>query len=225
MFEPLAMTKVIIAGSRDYMGAAIDAMHKRDAVHIADFVDEDEDFKIGKPYARVAQLSERAVSLRSIASYLRIKGKEDIPSKFSEGAIIDTIDEKTQRLDFEVTQVTDSISEIESHIKDINDKKRLLEPLKGFDLPLELYSGYRSLAVFVGTLKGSPTISDITSDYELETVPYGRGNAIALFCTSRIRRRRSKALAGAQLCNSSAPRNGGYPEGHTRRSRCKAHRG
>jgi V/A-type H+/Na+-transporting ATPase subunit I len=181
MFEPQAMTKVIIAGSKDYMGVAIDAMHKRDAVHIADFVDEDEDFKIGKPYARVAQLSERAVSLRSIASYLSIKGKEDIPSKYSEGAIIDTIDEKTQRLDFEVTHVTDSISEIESRIKDINDKKRLLEPLKSFDLPLDLYSGYRSVAVFVGTLKGSPTISDITSAYELETVPYGRGQAIALF--------------------------------------------
>jgi len=181
MFEPQAMTKVIIAGSKDYMGIAIDAMYKRDVVHIADFADEDEDFKIGKPYARVSQLSERAISLRSIASYLSIKGKEDIPNKYSERAIIDTIDEKTQRLDFEVTQVTDNISEIESRIKDINDKKRLLEPLKSFDLPLNLYRGYRSLAVFVGTLKGSPTISDITNDYEVETVPYGRGQAIALF--------------------------------------------
>jgi V/A-type H+-transporting ATPase subunit I len=175
------MTKVIIAGSKDYMNIAVDAMHKHDVVHIADFVDEDEDFKIGKPDERITNLSERAVSIRSIASYLNIKGKEDIPNKYPEGAIIDTIDAKTKQLDFEVKQVTNSISEIESKIKDVKDKKRLLEPLKGFDLPLDLYTGYRSLAVFVGTLKGYLTISDITSDYELETVPYGRGHAIALF--------------------------------------------
>jgi len=181
MFEPQPMTKVIIAGSKDYMNIAVDAMHKHDVVHIADFVDEDEDFKIGKPDERITNLSERAVSIRSIASYLNIKGKEDIPNKYPEGAIIDTIDAKTKQLDFEVKQVTNSISEIESKIKDVKDKKRLLEPLKGFDLPLDLYTGYRSLAVFVGTLKGSLTISDITSDYELETVPYGRGHAIALF--------------------------------------------
>jgi V/A-type H+-transporting ATPase subunit I len=181
MFEPQAMTKVIIAGSKDYMGVAIDTLHKHNVVHIADFVDEDEDFKIGKPYASATKVSERAVSLRSIASYLNITGKEDIQSRYPEGAITDEIDEKTERLNFEVTQVTHKISDIDSHIKDINDKKRLLDPLKSFDLPLDLYGGYRSLAVFVGTLKGSPPISDITNDYELETVPYGRGHVIALF--------------------------------------------
>jgi V/A-type H+-transporting ATPase subunit I len=181
MFEPQAMTKVIIAGSKDYMSVAIDAMHKHDVVHIADFTDEDEDFKIGKPHASITKLSERAVSLRSVASYLGIKGKEDIPNKYSEGAIIDTLDEKTERLDFEVAQVADRISQTDSSIKEINDKKRMLEPLRSFDLPLDLYRGYSSLAVFVGTLKGSPAIDEITNDYELETAPYGRGHAIALF--------------------------------------------
>ncbi len=181
MFEPQPMTRVIIAGSKDYINIAIDVMHKHDVVHIADFVDEDEDFKIGKPHESITKLSERAVSLRSLASYLSIKGKEDIPNKYPEGAIIDTIDAKTEQLDVEVTQVTERLSEIESKIKDIKDKKRLLEPLKSFDLPLELYTGYQSLAVFVGTLKGSPLISDIANDYELETALYGRGHAISLF--------------------------------------------
>jgi V/A-type H+/Na+-transporting ATPase subunit I len=181
MFEPQAMTKVIIAGSKDYMNIAIDAMHKHDVVHIADFTDEDEDFKIGKPHASITKLSQRAVSLRSIASYLSIKGKEDIPNKYPEGAIIDTLDEKTERLDFEVAQVADRISQIDSSIKEVKDKKRMLEPLRSFDLPLDLYRGYSSLVVFVGTLKGSPAIDDITNDYELEAAPYGRGQAIALF--------------------------------------------
>jgi V/A-type H+-transporting ATPase subunit I len=150
-------------------------------MHIVDFVNEDNDFKIGKPYATATKLSERAVSLRSMASYLSITGKEDTPGRHPEDAIADEIDEKTERLSFEVTQVTHNISDIDSRIKDINDKKRLLDPLKSFDLPLDLYGGYRSLAVFVGTAKELPTISDITNDYELETAPYMRGHAIALF--------------------------------------------
>jgi V/A-type H+-transporting ATPase subunit I len=181
MFEPLAMTKVIIAGSKDYMGVAIDVIHKHDVIHIADFIDEDEDFKIGKPHASITKLSERVVSLRAVASYLNIKGKEEILNKYPEDAIIDTIDEKTESLNFEVAQIADRISQTEASIREIKDKKRMLEPLKGFDLPLDLYRGYNSLAVFVGTLKGSPAIEDITNDYELEAAAYGRKQAIALF--------------------------------------------
>ena len=186
MFEPQAMTKVIVAGSKDRMGVTIDVLHQHNLVHITDFVDEDENFKIGKPYASAAKLSERAVSLRSTASFLGITGKEDVQNKFQEDALTREIDEKTERLNFEVTEVADRQSDIDSRIKDINDKKKLLDPLKGFDLPLDLYRGYRSLAVFVGTLKGSPVISDITRDYELEIVPYGRGHAIALFVPQEV---------------------------------------
>jgi V/A-type H+-transporting ATPase subunit I len=213
MFEPQPMTKVIIAGSKDYMRVAIDAMHKRDTVHIADFVDEDEDFKIGKPYASATTLSQRAVSLRSIASFLRIKGKEDVPNKYPEAAIIDSIDAKTEHLNFEVSQVADRISEIEAKIKDFKDKKRLLEPLKSFDLPLELYTGYRSLAVFVGTLKGPPTISDITNDYELEIAPYGRGNAIALFVPREFEDEALKRLQEQSYAALPLPDLEGTPKG------------
>jgi len=212
MFEPQPMTKVIIAGSKDYMNIAIGAMHKHDVVHIADFVDEDEDFKIGKPQASITRLSERAVSLRSIASYLSIKGKEDIPSKYPDDTIIDTIDVKTEQLDVEVTQVTDRISEIESKIKDIKDKKRLLEPLKSFDLPLDLYTGYQSLAVFVGTSKGVPIISDITNDYELETTPYGRGHAISLFVPREFEDDVLKRLQEQGYATLSLPKLEGVPK-------------
>ena len=212
MFEPQAMTKVIIAGSKDHMGVAIDALHKHNVVHITDFVDEDADFKIGKPYGSATKLSEQAVSLRSIASYLHITGKEDIQSRYPEGAITDEIDEKTERLNFDVTQVTHEISDIDSRIKDINDKKRLLDPLKSFDLPLDLYGGYHSLAVFVGTLKGSPAISDITNDYELETVPYGRGHAIVLFVPREFEDDVLKRLQDQSYSALSLPEMEGTPK-------------
>ncbi|MGZ4910599.1 MAG: V-type ATP synthase subunit I [Halobacteriota archaeon] len=206
------MTKVIIAGSKDYMGVAIDALHKHNVVHIADFVDEDDDFKICKPYASATKLSERAVSLRSIASYLSISGKEEIHNRYPEGAITDGIDEKTERLNFEVAQVTDKISDIDSRIKEIDDKKRLLDPLKNFDLPLDLYGGYQSLAVFVGTLKGLPPISDITNDYEVETVPYGKGHTIALFVPREFEDDVLKRLQDQSYSALSPPEMEGTPK-------------
>jgi V/A-type H+-transporting ATPase subunit I len=212
MFEPQAMTKVIIAGSKDYMSIVIDALYKHNAVHISDFVDEDHDFKIGKPYANATKLSERAVSLRAIASYLSITGKEDIQSRYPEGTITDEIDEKTEHLNVEVTQVTDKISDIDSRIKDINDKKRLLDPLKSFDLPLDLYSGYQSLAVFVGTLKGLPAIGDVTNDYELETVPYGKVHAIALFVPKEFEDDVLKRLQDQSYSTISLPEMEGTPK-------------
>jgi len=212
MFEPQPMTKVIIVGSKDYMNIAIDAMFKHNVIHITDFVDEDEDFKIGKPHESITKLSERAVTLRSLASYLSIKGKEDISKKYPEGAIIDAIEEKTEQLDVEVTQVTDKISEIDSKIKDINDKKRLLAPLKSFELPLELYTGYQSLAVFFGTLKGSPNISDITNDYELETAPYGRGLTISLFVPRKFEDEVLKRLQEQGYSTLPLPKMEGVPK-------------
>jgi V/A-type H+-transporting ATPase subunit I len=194
------------------MSIVIGALHKHNAVHIADFVDEDDDFRIGKPYDNATKLSERAVSLRSIASYLSIKGKEDIQNRYPEGTITDEIDEKTERLNFEVTQVTDKISDIDSRIKDINDKKRLLDPLKSFNLPLDLYGGYRSLAVFVGTLRGPPAISDITNDYELETVPYGKGQAIALFIPKEFEDDVLKRLQDQSYSALSLPEMEGTPK-------------
>jgi V/A-type H+-transporting ATPase subunit I len=212
MFEPQAMTKVVVAGSKDYMGLAIDSLYKHNAVHITDFVDEDEDFKIGKPYAQAVKLSERAVSLRSIASYLGITGKEEVRNRYPIGAITDEIDEKTERLNFEVTQVTDKISDIDSRIKDISDQKRLLDPLSSFDLSLDLYRGYRSLAVFVGTLKTVLSISDITNDFELETVPYGKGHAVALFVPKEFEDDVLKRLQDQSYSALSLPEMEGTPK-------------
>ncbi|MGZ4929309.1 MAG: V-type ATP synthase subunit I [Halobacteriota archaeon] len=212
MFEPQPMTKVIIAGSKDHMNIAIDVMYKHDTIHITDFVDEDEDFKIGKPHESITKLSERTVSLRSLASYLSIKGKEDIPNKYPEGSIINTIDAKTEQLDIEVSHVTDKISEIDSKIKDINDKKRALGPLKSFDLPLEFYSGYHSLAAFAGTLKDAPIINDITNDYELETAPYGKGLAISLFVPQEFEEEVLKRLQEQGYSSLPLPKMEGVPK-------------
>ena len=181
MLKPEDMTKVIIAGSNDHMDTIIKVMHAHDAVHITDFVEENDDFKIGKPLSKASSLSERAISLRSIASYLKIKGVEEIPNKIAVTSIEDSLDEIIERLNFEVSKITQGVNEVDAKIKDIDDKRKLLDPFKNFDIPLEMYGGYESLAVFVGLIKGHVAIDEITDNYHLESAPYSRGQVIALF--------------------------------------------
>jgi len=104
-------------------------------MHIVDFVNEDNDFKIGKPYA-TATNSQNAVSLRSMASYLSITVKRH-SGQHPEDAIADEIDEKRSDSVLKFTQ-SHTYKRYRFAHQDINDKKRLLDPLKSFDLPLDL---------------------------------------------------------------------------------------
>ncbi|MGZ4882090.1 MAG: V-type ATP synthase subunit I [Halobacteriota archaeon] len=181
MFKPLEMCKIIIAGSKEHLDPTIEALYGHNALHITDFTEEDDQFKIGRPRPDATGLSEKAIRLRSLASYLNIKGKEDVDKKYEITTIKSTVDERLERLDFEVSAITNKLNEIDAKIKELNDKEKRLEPIKGFDIPVELYRGYRSLATFVGFVDTLPAIEAIIPDYLLDSAPYGKGHVIALF--------------------------------------------
>jgi V/A-type H+-transporting ATPase subunit I len=212
MLKPEDMTKVIIAGSNAHMDATIKVMHAHDAVHITDFVEESDDFKIGKPLSKASSLSERAISLRSIASYLKIKGKEEVPNKIAVTSIEATIDEIIEHLNFEVSKVTQKVNDVDAKIKDIDDKRKLLDPFKNFDISLEMYSGYESLAVLVGLIKGHVAIDEITDNYHLESAPYGRGQVIALFVPKDFEAEVLSALQEQNFTAISIPELTGAPK-------------
>lgn len=214
MFKPQEMSKVIIAGTKDYMKAAIDVLHAHDVVHITEFAEESEDFKIGKPFPEATKLSEQAVSLRSISNYLNIKGKEDVSTKYTVASIEATFSEKIERLNFKVSQITHKISDLDSQIKDFVDKKKQLDPIKGFDIPVEMYRGYESIVVFVGLIKGQLSIGNITTDYYLESTPYSRGNVIALFVPKAFETEVFTALQEQNFTAISIPEMEGVPKEH-----------
>jgi len=212
MFKPQEMSKVIIAGTKDYMKAAIDVLYAHDVVHITEFAEESEGLKIGKPFPEATKLSEQAVSLRSIANYLNIKGKEDVSTKYTVASIEATFSEKIERLNFEVSQVTQKISDLYSQIKDFTDKKKQLDPIKGFDIPVEMYRGYESIVVFVGLIKGQLSIDNITTDYFLESTLYSRGNVIALFVSKAFETEVFTALQEQNFTAISIPEMEGVPK-------------
>ena len=78
MLKPTKMTRVVIAGTKDLMGPAVSSLHRLNVLHITDYLEDTESFKIGRPLKAASKLSEYLLSLRVISNQLGIGEKETI---------------------------------------------------------------------------------------------------------------------------------------------------
>jgi len=182
MLKPTKMTRVIIAGTKDLIGPTISTFHKLNALHIMDYSEETENFKIGKPLKPASKLSEYLLSLRAISSQLGVKEKEP-GTKQSSKELPPQIDEKITRLQQEVSSRSDELRSIELKIKEKEDLISAVKPFFGLPLSLEAYAGYETLKVYVGFIEADiePELSKITNNYELFTGEYEKRKIFALF--------------------------------------------
>ncbi len=182
MLKPIKMTRVAIAGTRSVMDTAISTLHRLNVLHITDYKEENEDFKIGMPLKPASKLSEYLLSLRTIANQLGVVEKESA-SKRSCSEIPSQIDEKITILQKEVSSRTDEIRSIEFQIKEKEDLIAAVQPFFGLPLSLDAYHGYETIKVYTGFIETDieSKVSRITSDYELFSGEYEKRKVFALF--------------------------------------------
>ncbi len=182
MLKPTKMTRVIIAGTKDLIEPTISTLHRLNALHITDYSEEGEDFKIGKPLKPASKLSEYLLSLRAISNQLGVLGKE--PSlKQSSKELPSQIDEKITKLQKDVSTRSDELRSIEFKIKEKEDLTSAIKPFFGLPLSLEAYAGYETVKVYTGFIDADiePELSKMTSNYELFTGEYEKIKIFALF--------------------------------------------
>ena len=182
MLKPTKMTRVVIAGTKDLMESAISTLHRLNALHITDYSEETESFKIGKPLKPASRLSEYLLTLRAISNQLGVKEKES-GLKQSSKELPSQIDEKITRLQKEVSSRSDELRSIEFKIKEKEDLISAIKPFFGLPLSLEAYSGYETIKVYVGFIEAymEPKLSRITNSYELFSGEYEKRKIFALF--------------------------------------------
>ncbi len=182
MLKPTKMTRVAIAGTKDLMETTIATLHRLNALHVTDYLEETESFKIGKPLKPASKLSEYLLTLRAISNQLGVVEKET-QTKLNSKELPSQIDEKITGLQKEVQSRTDELRNIESRIKEKEDLISAVKPLSGLPLPLEAYSGYETLKVYTGFIEADiePKLSKITGNYELFTGEYEKRKIFALF--------------------------------------------
>jgi V/A-type H+-transporting ATPase subunit I len=182
MLKPTKMTRVVIAGTKDLMGPVISTFHNLNILHITDFLEENETFKIGKPLKPASKMSEYLLSLRAISNQLTIIGKEsESPSKSRE--LQSKMDEKISILQKEVSSRFDEMRTLEFKIKEKEDSVSLIKPFLGLPLSLETYSGYDSIKVYTGFIDTDLELqlSKITTNYELFLGEHEKRKIFALF--------------------------------------------
>ena len=129
-------------------------MYKLGVVHLIDYTnDSDEGFTIGAPLSYSSEASERLLKLRAAEKDLGIRTKKvktqesysDIEAKISSGEV-----ENVENI---VIGAVDERNKVAQKITELEAKKADLAVLSKLPMKLEDYSGYQSLAVFVGTVK------------------------------------------------------------------------
>ncbi|CAJ37175.1 V-type ATP synthase subunit I [Methanocella arvoryzae] len=211
MLEPHRMDRVLIVGTKDVMEPTINALHDLNLLHVEDYVAEDEYFQLGKPLKSATPLSEKLLKLRSIKSYLGTK--EGTPSKAKKSKVLQELEANLGSLEETVTKKTNEKNALESELKDLEHKSEVLKPYEALGLPLELLSGYESVTVFTGTASEGieNVVKGITTNYELFSAPYGKGNVIALFVPKDDAGKVSEALLKSNFVEIEQLRESGEP--------------
>lgn len=186
MIKPARMTRVMIAGSKDWMESSIQRLYETGLLHLIDFSNTD-DFKIGSPLPASAPLSEKMIKTRNIIKALGVEEQSTDASltetrSYLEGGIasleqqIAEIDRKKQALDEES--------------KSVEAKLREIEDMENLPLVFEDYYGYQNVAVFVGKTK-----SPISIPFEHEIFEDASRGVFALF-VPKEREEEAKSILG-----------------------------
>ncbi len=181
MLKPTKMTRVVIAGTKDIMETTISTLHRLNVLHITDYKEENEDFKIGRPLKPASKLSEHLLSLRAISSQLAVA--EQAVVKKSSKELASQFDEKLIALQKEVSSRFDELRIIEFQMKEKEDLISAIKPFFGLPLSLDAYHGYETIKVYTGFIGSDiePRLSRITKNFELFTGEYEKQKIFALF--------------------------------------------
>lgn len=174
---PERMAKVRVIAPKSYQEQVIKELYSLKALHIKQHSKAELD--IGEPLKAGEKLSELLVTARSVASHLKIK----LGSHQKADTTIKEIAERLGNAQSEVISVLDRQKANEERLNAIQQAENELNILKGFGLPVEAFSGYKSLSAIIGKAKKpeglEKKLNKLTDKYQLMISI--SGNYVALF--------------------------------------------
>lgn len=213
MLRPVEMSRVVVAGSKNVMESVVEKLHELNLMHIVNYTSGADYFEQGKTMGKGKEFSENLIKLRSIERYLDIKPKApDV--RFAESQIVSQMDDLLGRLANDVTSTYERITAIEAEVKSKQDQINALRPLAAIDLPIELYSGYETLAVFVGTVESAvdADVAKVAPKSEVFTGSVKNATVVAVFVPVEKASEVQAVLAEHGFAEISVPKLTGAPD-------------
>jgi len=214
MLKPRQMSHLFITGSKKQMEPVIKELYHHNVFHIKEFVEQEmegvEGLKIGMPLPGASDASSKLIKIRSIENALGIQSEDVILQKrVSVQELEQTIDTKLTSIGSEVEQLQANKSKCETEIKDLEQKINELKPFAAVPIPLEMFTAYRTIAVFAGTVSKIPDLKVLNETYFSDTKD---GKFIAVFVPAEHSGQVQMSLLQANFVPVSVPRGEGLPQ-------------
>lgn len=167
MLLPEEISKVLIVGSKDRMRDTIDVLYSVESVHPIDFSSEEEGFSLGAPLPIASEASAKLLKLRALEKDMEVEtGAEGVAVQVAQ--IEKDLDSAMVTLNQELSAAAGEKNSLISKVHDLENLSKQLEPFASLPLDLEMYRGYKNLAVFTGPVKTNPQeeIASALKNYE-----------------------------------------------------------
>ncbi|OGD46620.1 hypothetical protein A3K69_08850 [Candidatus Bathyarchaeota archaeon RBG_16_57_9] len=210
---PEEMTRVVVVGSIESLDATIECLYELGVLHLIDFTEQDEEFRIGQPLPTASDTSQKLLKLRSIIRSLEIEDHKPARAMHVHD-IRSRMDQALVTLDLNTSSKADSRQKIQALVREKEGEIRALEPIVPFAIPVELFDGYDNLSSFVGICKTDPSAALTSKVAECEVFADARKSDVVVvaFVKSEGRTEASKILAEHGFQEIKLPKVKGDPD-------------
>ncbi|MCL2712336.1 MAG: V-type ATP synthase subunit I [Methanomassiliicoccaceae archaeon] len=212
MLLPEPMSRIVIVGNKQRLDEAIDALYGLKLIHLIDHTTgTDEGFSIGTPRPYSEKAAQRLLSLKAMEKELDINDGTELDVKANAKEIrakisSDSVEATTE----EVFKVLDKKNSIVQKIAEENSKKEELSRISSIPVDLELYRGYNSLAVLVGTVAADPSAA-VAGIADSEFFISDNKKVIVLFVKKSEKESALRALTEFEFAEFFVPEGTGSP--------------
>tara|TARA_Y100001968_G_scaffold311449_1_gene333500 strand:- start:435 stop:2348 length:1914 start_codon:yes stop_codon:yes gene_type:complete len=168
-----------VSGHKKDLNSLSNLLDNHQLIHLVDYNNEDEGFKIGSSLSYGSETSEILVKLRSVIKLLEVSPNPPETLKFSSD-----IEKEISELDSIASQahdLKDKQRECDRQIDDLTNSLDQIEMFSGLDLDLKYLSGYDCMKVFAGRLSAEVDTSSIDSSLEI----IRNEDTIIVFCPNK----------------------------------------
>ncbi|MEW5748138.1 MAG: V-type ATP synthase subunit I [Candidatus Thermoplasmatota archaeon] len=155
MLRPEEMTRAVVVGSIESLDVTIECLYELGVLHLIDFTEQDEEFKIGEPLPSASEASQKLLKLRAMIRALSIDSHKPT-ERMATSDIRRTLDQALVTLDLNTSKKAEAKQRIQSLIRDKESEIKALEPIAPFGIPVEDYEGYETIFSMVGTCRADP---------------------------------------------------------------------
>ncbi len=211
MLRPEQMSKVSVTGSKKVMDDVVETVHGLNLLHVTEYDGSWDGFTQGNPTEGAESASEKLVTIRSIESILDVDEEDAGPTRVvSDEALEADLAEVRSR----VNELDDRHSEIESELREVEERIESMEPFVALGIDLDLLSGYESIEVSVGEgkrdLVEDALASSAVKNYRVFAAD--DGSTLAVFAQPAEGESLSDALVGTEFAAVQIPDVSDVPE-------------